>query len=129
MRTRRIGQLNPWPLKGQRWRAGLARAGGGGGAHGRYGAHPAAARKQGPEKQGLGVVLRCHIVAVSRAMSSYPKPAAPVPSPPAAPAAGVAPQPETGPAERAPPREVGGRGGPEPTRFGDWEKSGRCIDF
>ncbi len=25
--------------------------------------------------------------------------------------------------------EVGGRVGPEPTRFGDWEKSGRCIDF
>jgi len=27
------------------------------------------------------------------------------------------------------PREIGGRQGPEPTRFGDWEKSGRCIDF
>jgi len=27
------------------------------------------------------------------------------------------------------PPEVGGRDGPEPTRFGDWEKSGRCIDF
>ena len=26
-------------------------------------------------------------------------------------------------------REVGGRAGPEPTRFGDWEKGGRCIDF
>lgn len=25
--------------------------------------------------------------------------------------------------------EVGGRKGPEPTRFGDWEKNGRCIDF
>lgn len=25
--------------------------------------------------------------------------------------------------------EVGGREGPEPTRFGDWEKRGRCIDF
>jgi len=35
------------------------------------------------------------------------------------------------PAEAAParPREIGGRGGPEPTRFGDWEKAGRCIDF
>ncbi|HYX73687.1 MAG TPA: DUF1674 domain-containing protein [Steroidobacteraceae bacterium] len=31
----------------------------------------------------------------------------------------------------APPRarELGGRAGPEPTRFGDWEKNGRCIDF
>ena len=26
-------------------------------------------------------------------------------------------------------RELGGRKGPEPTRYGDWEKSGRCIDF
>jgi hypothetical protein len=27
------------------------------------------------------------------------------------------------------PREIGGRDGPEPTRFGDWELRGRCIDF
>ncbi|HEY5264905.1 MAG TPA: DUF1674 domain-containing protein [Steroidobacteraceae bacterium] len=27
------------------------------------------------------------------------------------------------------PLEVGGRDGPEPTRFGDWELRGRCIDF
>jgi hypothetical protein len=27
------------------------------------------------------------------------------------------------------PAEYGGRAGPEPTRFGDWEKNGRCIDF
>lgn len=27
------------------------------------------------------------------------------------------------------PREIGGRQGPDPTRFGDWEKAGRCIDF
>jgi hypothetical protein len=26
-------------------------------------------------------------------------------------------------------REIGGPSGPEPTRFGDWEKNGRCIDF
>jgi hypothetical protein len=25
--------------------------------------------------------------------------------------------------------EIGGRDGPEPTRFGDWELRGRCIDF
>ncbi|GAB3733729.1 hypothetical protein GCM10028862_16300 [Luteimonas pelagia] len=30
---------------------------------------------------------------------------------------------------KTPQREVGGRDGPEPTRFGDWEKNGRCIDF
>jgi len=27
------------------------------------------------------------------------------------------------------PVEIGGPKGPEPTRFGDWEKQGRCIDF
>lgn len=27
------------------------------------------------------------------------------------------------------PTEIGGRNGPEPTRFGDWEKNGRCVDF
>lgn len=34
-------------------------------------------------------------------------------------------------AERHEPRpaEIGGRSGPDPTRFGDWEKNGRCIDF
>ena len=26
-------------------------------------------------------------------------------------------------------KEIGGRKGPEPTRYGDWEKNGRCIDF
>jgi len=25
--------------------------------------------------------------------------------------------------------EQGGPSGPEPTRFGDWERNGRCIDF
>lgn len=27
------------------------------------------------------------------------------------------------------PKEIGGRNGPDPTRYGDWEKAGRCIDF
>lgn len=26
-------------------------------------------------------------------------------------------------------REVGGRKGPDPVRYGDWEKSGICVDF
>lgn len=25
--------------------------------------------------------------------------------------------------------EINGPKGPEPTRFGDWERKGRCIDF
>ena len=27
------------------------------------------------------------------------------------------------------PKETGGPKGLEPTRYGDWEKGGRCIDF
>lgn len=48
------------------------------------------------------------------ASADTPEPEArPAPTPPAAP----------------PPKEIGGRDGPEPTRYGDWEKNGRCIDF
>lgn len=47
-----------------------------------------------------------------------PKPAAtPVPAEPAAPPA-TPPEPE-----------IGGPKGPEPTRYGDWERNGRCSDF
>ncbi|MEO0343939.1 MAG: DUF1674 domain-containing protein [Pseudomonadota bacterium] len=31
--------------------------------------------------------------------------------------------------KRALPVELGGRDGPEPTRFGDWEKKGVTYDF
>jgi len=37
--------------------------------------------------------------------------------------------PTTDPSASPRPREIGGPAGPEPTRFGDWEKKGRCIDF
>lgn len=40
--------------------------------------------------------------------------------------------PETGATEtdaKKAPKEIGGRGGPDPTRYGDWEKAGRCVDF
>ena len=37
---------------------------------------------------------------------------------------------EEQPGEREPPaQEYGGPKGKEPTRYGDWEKNGRCIDF
>ena len=42
------------------------------------------------------------------------------------------PETDSNPAEAiadSQPKEIGGRDGPEPTRFGDWEKAGRCIDF
>ncbi len=28
-----------------------------------------------------------------------------------------------------PRQEIGGPQGPEPTRYGDWERGGRCVDF
>ena len=38
--------------------------------------------------------------------------------------------PEKPPAPPAQPvAEVGGPKGPEPTRYGDWERKGRCSDF
>jgi hypothetical protein len=40
--------------------------------------------------------------------------------------------PESTPAPAAAPEavaEIGGPKGPEPTRFGDWERKGRCSDF
>lgn len=36
-------------------------------------------------------------------------------------------EPASGPHRK--PREVGGPQGLEPTRYGDWERKGRCIDF
>lgn len=50
-----------------------------------------------------------------------PAPSNPAPAPEATPA----PTPDTAPR----PKEYGGPKGPEPTRYGDWEKGGRCIDF
>jgi hypothetical protein len=37
----------------------------------------------------------------------------------------AAPPPPSPPRER----EIGGPSGLEPTRYGDWERKGRCIDF
>lgn len=39
-------------------------------------------------------------------------------------------QPKPKPTEaHKPTEEIGGRAGPEPTRYGDWENGGRCTDF
>ena len=40
----------------------------------------------------------------------------------------TAPQPPAA-AQGKPVVETGGPSGPEPTRYGDWEHKGRCIDF
>jgi hypothetical protein len=52
--------------------------------------------------------------------TAKPVPDAPAPAAPSVPAAA-----ETGKESE----EFGGRGGSDPTRFGDWEKDGRCVDF
>lgn len=60
-------------------------------------------------------------------MTETPQGAKPAPMPPA-------PEPPAGEAESKPaapkaPKEIGGPTGPEPTRFGDWERKGRVSDF
>lgn len=44
-----------------------------------------------------------------------------------APVPPAAPSPATNHTEQ--PEEIGGPQGPEPTRYGDWERKGRCVDF
>ena len=50
------------------------------------------------------------------------------PTPPAPPQAPKDPPQAPAPAP-ASTKETGGPPGPEPTRYGDWERKGRCIDF
>ena len=67
-----------------------------------------------------------------------PSPSLPGPDPSPDPQPALPPQPELddasgrtaeGAPESGAPVEVGGRDGLDPTRYGDWEKNGRCIDF
>jgi hypothetical protein len=51
----------------------------------------------------------------------------PEPAKPTAPETVAAP--ETPPPPPAKPVEIGGPKGPDPTRYGDWERAGRCVDF
>ncbi len=41
----------------------------------------------------------------------------------------TAPPAPEGEAKEAPPKEIGGPKGPEPTRYGDWERKGIASDF
>lgn len=56
-------------------------------------------------------------------MSDTPKHDAPVPQ-----ADAEKTPPETQRPEKTP-REIGGREGPDPVRYGDWEKGGIAVDF
>ncbi len=90
-----------------------------------------------PNRKGFWLVVQCQNVARSDAMQTTDEPVA-GPSTPPREAAGMPVGPDDGrplppppgsAGEAVLPREIGGRGGLEPTRFGDWEKAGRCIDF
>jgi hypothetical protein len=48
---------------------------------------------------------------------------------PRKPVAGPENPPDAKPAAPKPAPEIGGPKGPEPTRYGDWERAGRCVDF
>jgi hypothetical protein len=61
--------------------------------------------------------LRC----MTQAAKEAPKPA------PTRPGAGPGKPDDR--AKPARPREIGGPPGSEPTRYGDWERNGRCVDF
>jgi hypothetical protein len=64
-------------------------------------------------------------------MASIPRPDMPEPllpteQPPELPVPG-APEPEMDPSALVP--EIGGRDGPDPVRYGDWERRGVAVDF
>lgn len=63
-------------------------------------------------------------------MSDTPPPLPPAPLPPAAQRALAEAEARRAVAgKQALPVEHGGRNGPEPVRYGDWEKKGLAIDF
>ena len=59
--------------------------------------------------------------------ATTPPTSAAKPSPAVKSSSGEESKPLPAPPARKP--EIGGPKGPEPTRYGDWEKGGRCIDF
>ena len=61
--------------------------------------------------------------------TATPKPAENAAAPTPDPAANAAAGKDTGNTGTGKPKELGGPKGPEPTRFGDWERDGRCVDF
>ena len=64
-------------------------------------------------------MIKCMTKPDSTVPRSNPNAAKPVANAPADPASQVPKR----------PREIGGPSGPEPTRYGDWERNGRVSDF
>ena len=84
----------------------------------------------------------CHTTSVTQTPSHVNSPILPdastatssaldaAPQSPALPDSGVEGASPVPASEASPVPEIGGRrDGTDPTRFGDWEKGGRCIDF
>jgi len=74
----------------------------------------------------------CGYSGTLRAMTDRERKSAEAPAVKGQQSAGAEPQevvPEQDVRGETSPRELGGPAGPEPTRFGDWERKGRCIDF
>jgi hypothetical protein len=65
--------------------------------------------------------LRIIFSDMSENLESPPQPGAGDKTPPA--------KPEARPKPLTKPEEFGGPPGLEPTRYGDWERGGRCVDF
>ncbi len=68
--------------------------------------------------------------APGRAAQTAPPAPTPRPTPTGKPAGeptGDAGRPPAGNTGKA--KEIGGPSGPEPTRYGDWERNGICVDF
>lgn len=90
-----------------------------------------------PSRPDTGAPVRVHqptAEAREAIVRFEPKARKAAPAPVAVPVATMPPETTAAPAEEPgsplPVREIGGRkDGPEPTRYGDWEFKGRCIDF
>lgn len=63
----------------------------------------------------------------SRKPKPRPAPVEPLKQAPRAAAKSAGEKPAGKPADK--PKELGGPSGPEPTRYGDWERKGICVDF
>lgn len=84
-------------------------------------------RRRSPSSLGSGPQA-CDIKTMSERFKRHvPKPARPVPR--RGSKAGDRAKRPAATAETDKPKEIGGPAGPEPTRYGDWEVNGRCVDF
>jgi hypothetical protein len=73
--------------------------------------------KPGPEKKAAATIIGAKPAVVPQAIEKKSA------------IQGESSSPGSATGDTAPAREVGGRDGLDPTRYGDWENKGRCVDF